>query len=130
MEFIISFAIVAVLVAVVFLVISRQNKQLAAVVAGLTEEQAKRLGAAEVSYVEGRENCWQQEGMIVSVKDKGSVCALYVIYCNKTIRNAGYGGFASADIKMKKDDFEARELAAGSFVNICVDAEKCEAVIL
>ena len=101
-----------------------------ALVDALTEEQALELQRNEVENYDEKKFTWCQKAFIAKVIDKNKNVALKVLWYNTIIQNGTLNQCQLADIKMKKSDFEAKNLKEGSYVKIFIDPQNANAEIV
>ena len=126
-DFIIGLIIFLPIMGIIFLLVKKQNARKAALVDSLSQEVKDRLYAAEIFPMEGRKDSWSQEAYIAEAVDKGSKMAVTAMYCNRVIENNSFNEIEFAEFKIDKTTWESKNLQIGSFVNMFIDPNKCEA---
>lgn len=126
-DFIIGLIIFLPIMGIIFLLVKKQNQRKAALVAALSQEVKDRLYAAEIFPMEDRKDSWSQEAYIAEAVDKGSKMAVTAMYCNRVIENNSFNEIEFAEFKIDKAAWESKNLQIGSFINMYIDPNKCEA---
>jgi hypothetical protein len=117
-------AVVGAFIGVICYFAKKEGKKLDEMLATTTDEQKSRLTATEVSFVEGKNNEWYQEGMIADMVDKGNKYAVKILWYNKVLQNAEYEKITFGDTSLSKEDAEKNNIKVGDFVKVYIAPEK------
>jgi len=121
MEYLIMVLVVGIFGIVILIMYKKESNILNQFLANLTENEKKLLEDNQVTDYNDKKHTWIQRGMIAQVTKKGDSVYLKVLWYNTIINNATINKCQYADIKMKKSEFESRNLKKGDFVKIFID---------
>ena len=122
MSYVIIGVILAVFVAVVYVIAKKDSRERDEMVSKLTDEQKERLMSTEVEFVE--KNAWTQEAMVAKIVDKGGKFDVRLLWYNKTLGNNEAETITIADASIKKAEQEEHDLKVGDFVKMYFAPEK------
>ncbi len=122
MSYVIIGVILAVFVAVVYVIAKKDSRERDEMVSKLTDEQKERLMSTEVEFVE--KNAWTQEAMVAKIVDKGGKFDVRLLWYNKTLGNNEAETITIADASIKKAEQEEHDLKVGDFVKMYIAPEK------
>ena len=131
MVYLIIIVFIAIFAGIMMIWTKKENENLDNLLSNLTEEQKNDLKDNQVENFDEKSHTWTQRAMIAEVKVKGeNKVNLTLLWYNTVIQNNTLNQCQSADINMKKSDFDAKGLKEGDFVKMFMDPEKCNAKIL
>ncbi len=131
MVYLIIIVFIAIFAGIMMIWAKKENENLDNLLSNLTEEQKNDLKDNQVENFDEKSHTWTQRAMIAEVKVKGeNKVNLTLLWYNTVIQNNTLNQCQSADINMKKSDFDAKGLKEGDFVKMFMDPEKCNAKIL
>lgn len=128
LEFIFGGIIVGVFVAVVFVLVKKENEKTAKLVSNLTDEQTNILKSSEVVSLGNYKYIFI--AMVAKVEDKGNKVLLNLLHCDKVRAGVTYNKIIGADAKITKAEQEKYNLKEGNFVKICVDYDKFDVKVI
>lgn len=130
MVYLIIIVFIAIFAGIMMIWAKKENENLDNLLSNLTEEQKNDLKDNQVENFDEKSHTWTQRAMIAEVKVKGeNKVNLTLLWYNTVIQNNTLNQCQSADINMKKSDFDAKGLKEGDFVKMFMDPEKCNAKI-
>lgn len=122
MGYIIMIAVIAVFVALVFVIAKKDSKECEELVSKLTEEQKNFLMSTEVKFVE--KNAWVQDAIVAKINDKGNKIQIRLLWYDTVIQNNEYHTITIADTSITKAEQEAHNLKIGDNVHMYFAPEK------
>ena len=124
MSYIIVGAIIGAFIGAIVYFSKKENIKLQEILEKITVEQKNRLESTEVKFIEGKNNEWTQEGMIISMVDKGNKYACKILWYNTVIQNNFFEQIEDGDTSISKSEAEVHNLKVGDFVKVYIAPEK------
>ncbi|MFI3250528.1 MAG: hypothetical protein R3Y07_06155 [Eubacteriales bacterium] len=121
---------VGVFALIIMIWVKNANKDMKSMLSNLLEEQIADLKDNQVLGFDPQKSTWTQKAMITRVTEKGNSVALKLLWFNTVIQgHDSTDDFQYADIKMKKKEFEAKNLQNHAVVTMFIDPNKGAKII-